>query len=259
MTELVQLLNPNTYSHSTFFSYKMKRRHVDDTNRNEPLVVTEMQCSYLELFWLIKSLPVCSGQQHDSLLPPEIIHKIAQFFTVQPVVSTDVEAMVASSTSGQHPISAALDESEATWWISEPGSMTRGIGREHIEFRLSPDNKLCRLNQFSIKVPPLPMGPLSVRLLFLETKVQTTLRANTTTVNQTTTTTTWVRISPDWTVENKTGWQDYTLESLVDAQSVRVVCLANQMAELMCMQASEVEELMAQQYVSVGFYCVKFS
>jgi hypothetical protein len=227
----------------------MKRRH-SETHRNEPLVVMEMKCCYLELFWLIKRLPVCRGQHDQLLLPPEIIHKIAGFFTVRPVVSSDAEAILASSTSGQHPLSAALDESEATWWISQSESMTRGIGREHIEFRLS--DRLCRLKQFSIKIPPLPMGPLSVRLLFLQKEVVTTTPANN---NQTT----WVSISPDWTVENKTGWQDYTLDSPVDAQNVRVVCLTNQMAELMFVQENEMDGLTAQHYAAVGFYCVKFS
>lgn len=266
----------------------MKRRNshseaATNNNQDEPLVVTEMNCSYLELFWLVQRLPVCRGggvpvrqeednhhqQQHNSasLLPPEIIHKISSFFTVRPVCMSNVEAIRASSSSQQHPISAALDESESTWWISRSGSMPSGTGREHIEFQLcSPSSdrggrRVCRLEQFSIKIPPLPMGPLSVRLLRLEEKKMATSWSTADDGTATARTiTTWDVISPVWTVENKTGWQNFSLPSPKDVQNIRVVCLTNQMAEIMFMAGgTDMEEHLQHEYASVGFYSVKFS
>lgn len=222
----------------------MKRRYQSSTMSDEPLVVMELGCSYLELFWMLERFPVPSSILS---LPPEILHKIAHFFTVKPVVSSDVQVTRASSSSEQHPLQAALDDGTSTWWISAPGSMTRGRGREFVEFQLA--DRRCRLTEFSIQIPPLPMGPLSVRRFQLMARSQRNPLE-------------WYNISPIWTVENRTGWQEYKLEKAVDAQHVRVICLTNQMA-MMFDQITDEEfiqiEAEADMYSCVGFYCVKFS
>ncbi len=231
----------------TLFSFlhntKMSKRKHTESNRTQPLVVMEMGCSYAELYWMVERI-----QSKD--LPPEIIHNIASFFTVEAVDSSQIQVVGASSSSGQHPLCEALNESQSSWWISRPGSMPHGRGREYLELQLL-SKGICRLQQFSIQIPPLPMGPLSVRRLRLEQKHSD---------NQ------WVPFSPIWTVENKTGWQNFTLDPPVDVQFVRVLCLSNQMAlvlEQIENSDADVDVFLDGQgnhhFWSVGFYCVKFS
>lgn len=202
----------------------------------DPLIVKELQLSYAELLWMIQ-------QMNDA--PPEISRKIASFFIVKPVVPSEVKVTHASSTSGQHPLSAALDEDISTWWISGGGRMPRGRGREYLEFQLS-SRGVRRLTKFSIQIPPLPMGPLSVRRLQLERQQeQGTDR--------------WSPCSPIWTIENRTGWQNYTLNPSLDIQNIRVVCLSNQMA-LMLRDADfdDGDDADNNPLACVGYYCVKF-
>jgi hypothetical protein len=206
----------------------------------DPLVVTELGCSSRELVWLIERLQILRHGDHQSM-PQEIIHKIANFFTVEPVVPTEVVAVRATSTDGRHGLQECLDTSQSTWWLSSFGSMPRGMGEEYVEFQLS--SKPCRLNSMSIEIPPLPMGPLSVRTMRLDCKTGDS----------------WMPVSPIWTVENMTGRQQYNLQSPVDAQFVRVVCLSNQM----CLfrpdgEEDNEDEDQILQFESVGYYCVKF-
>lgn len=208
--------------------------------KTEPLVVMEQKCSYLELIRTIQQI---------FNVPSEISHTIGDFFVVESVIPSKVKAIRSSSTSNQHPLSAALDDDISTWWISGPGSMPRGKGREYIEFQLS-SRSVCRLSKFSIQIPPLPMGPLSVRRLRLERRVETR-------GGDTVSSGCWQSCSPIWTIENKTGWQEYALEPPVDVQSIRVVCLTNQMEVILHGLESDDED-MENQFSCVGFYCVKF-
>jgi hypothetical protein len=207
---------------------------------NQPFVVTELGCSYRELFWLIEQLPMCRGD--DQSLPSEIIHKITNFFTVEPVVSSEVVAARATSTDGRHDLQACLDTSQSSWWLSSFGSMPKGRGEQYVEFQLS--SKPRRLCSVSVEIPPLPLGPLSARTMRLDSKFGDT----------------WRQVSPVWTVENKTGWQQYELHPPVDAQFVRVVCLTNQMAQFLRGGGDDQipEPEVIPQFASVGYYCVKF-
>lgn len=209
-----------------------------------------MKCSYAELFWMIERIYSHQQHQHQNQyqkdLPAEITHKIASFCTVEPVDPSLVQVVRASSSSDQHPLSAALDDSHSTWWISRTGTMPRGRGQEFLELQLS--TRVCRVRTFSIQIPPLPMGPLSVRRLRLERKQGDH----------------WVPMSPIWTVENRTGWQDFTLDPPVDVQFVRVVCLSNQMAMILEQfendddDDNDHDQPRNHLISSVGFYSVKF-
>jgi hypothetical protein len=208
--------------------------------KNQPLVVMEMKCSYRELFWVIERLPMV--RMDDQVLPQEIIHKIATFFTVDPVVPSKVVAVRATSSDERHDLQSCLDTNKSTWWISSFGSMPKGKGEEFVEFQLS--SNPCRLRSISIEIPPLPMGPLSVRTMRLHCKFGDA----------------WSAVSPIWTVENKTGWQQYNLQPQIDVQWVRLVCLTNQMSQFLP-DGDDDETIVDQdflQFASVGYYCVKF-
>jgi len=151
--------------------------------------------------------------------------------------------------------------------------MRRGKGKEYVEFQLSapsssssssPGGSLRRLRKFSIQIPALPMYPLSVRRLRLEQYVEeekevhprkaihhttsssaaaaagtTTMAANessslsSSSLGSPSSNGCWKPCSPVWTVENKTGWQEYILDPPVDLRMVRVVCLTNQIHEIL--------------------------
>jgi hypothetical protein len=213
----------------------------------EPLVVMEQNCSYFELIWMIQKILNA---------PQEITRTVASFCLVRPVVSEDITVIHASSTSNQHPLSAALDDTISTWWISGPGTMPFGKGHEYVEFLLSPLASVCRLSTFSIQIPPLPMGPLSVRRLRLDRSVD----SHTTTSTGGDQSSVWKPCSPIWTVENKTGWQEYVLHPPVDVHRIRVVCLTNQMEILLHgIAESHLDgDDAVNQFSSVGYYCVKF-
>lgn len=201
------------------------------------LVLMEIGCTYRELLRLIEKLPAVRLEERDEVLPPEIIEKIASFLTVVPVVPVDVVAVRASSSDGSHTLQDCLSTDKSTWWISSFGSMPNGKGEEFVEFRLS--SKPCRLRSVSIEIPPLPMGPLSVRTMKVKAKIGDF----------------WEEISPIYKVENKTGWQKYDIPP-VDTQLVRLVCLTNQISQFL--PTNSINEQDFRQFAAVGYFSVKF-
>jgi len=234
----------------------------------DPFVRVEQKYSYWELLWLIQQILVNA--------PGEVSRIVASFFIVPPILSSEVTAIRASSFSQSiYPLSAVLDPSISSWWISGSGTMDRGKGKEYIEFQLSspssssspppplPGGRLRRLCKFSIEIPAFPMCPLSVHRLRLEQYVEaerkghptrkaihrttsssaaaaiTTVAANepssssSSSLGSPSSSGCWKPCSPVWTVENKTGWQEYTLDPPVDVRMVRVVCLTNQIHEIL--------------------------
>lgn len=203
------------------------------------LVVFEMGCSYDDLCRLISRLPMI--RVNDKTLPVEIIKHIANFFTIKPVIPEKVTAVKASSTDNRHDLQECLNPRKNTWWISSFGGMTKGVGEEFVEFKLS--NTLCRLTSFKIEIPPLPSGPLSVRTLQLVCSNDDSLEE-------------WKPASPVITVENRTGLQTFPLNPPVDTRSCRVVCLTNQISPFL--EDFEEDSPFTTQYEAVGYFCVKF-
>ena len=213
-----------------------------------------MNCSYDDLIRLIRRLPVV--QQGDQSLPNELIHNIGRYFVVNPVQHNQVTAAAAaSSTVGRFPLAAALEDNDATWWISAMGSMPQGKGTEYMEFQLSP--VVTRLSAVSIKIPPLPLGPLSVRTFRIAIPDDSVS-------SQMTPTTTWINATDELTVENKTGYQRFELSLGIDARSIRIVCTTNQISRFL-VQNIEVAgddnnniNLNNNQFHAVGLYSIKF-
>ena len=109
-------------------------------------------------------------------LPLDICQRIVDFCLIEPVRMDQVSVLSCSSqdrsqVNGSN-LQDVLSESERSWWISAPGSMPGGVGREWLEFQLVKQGggaTACRLTEISIKIPPLPQGPLSLRTFQIET------------------------------------------------------------------------------------------
>lgn len=187
------------------------------------------------------------AKEVPKVLPLELAARVVSFLTVEPAQPNRVRPICSSTHDGVHPLSESLSESETTWWLAHQGSMPQGKGRQYIQYSLS--HTLCRLRRVVLKIPPLPLGPLSVREFYLETfRVERG----------------WFKISPTYLVENREGWQAFNLPNDgCDVDEVRVVCLSNQMAEyLEDLDTSVVRSrgLFAdiQRFASVGFFSIRF-
>ena len=184
------------------------------------------------------------------VLVPELAAKVLSYLTVERVVPGQVRATSCSSHDQLHPLSASLEDDESNWWLSQPGSLPGGVGRQYVQYQLCNGHTLCRLSRVSIKIPPLPMGPLSVRQFYLETFD----------IDRG-----WHAMTPHLTVSgNKSGWQTYDLMPC-DVREVRLVCVQNQMANYLQQLhdrthgiSSSLLRAERRQFSSVGFYAARF-
>ena len=114
--------------------------------------------------------------------------------------------------------------------------MPQGRGEEWVECGLCEPTTLRRVQAVYMSIPPLPVGPLSVR----EFRVDACDEKGA-----------WRQLPFIFSVDNRNGMQRFPIGA-VDAHSIRVVCLANQIsAHLATMQSpNEMER--------VGFYALKF-
>jgi hypothetical protein len=198
-----------------------------------------------------------------------------------------------------------LDDDETTWWISEDGL---DEGPQYVDFScvsipLSPplslssssfsssnnnsihtattstSTSVVRIQSVSIKIPPLPYGPMSLR----EFVLQQPKHRNISNSNSTSTTTgsnnianvngmdttnntdenAWETISPTWTLHGYTsGYQTFTFPVPgVDVSQIRLLCLSNQISaddydRPMQQQQQQLPRLGIPQ--SVGFYSIRF-
>lgn len=121
----------------------------------------------------------------------------------------DVDRVVvrASSTRGDFPLAAVLEDDDRKWWISKPGSFSQGRGEEYLEFEFA-SHTVVRV--MGISIPPMPMGPLSVREFSVEALVKQQ----------------WQAVSPRLQTLDQTGLQEVALQ-LVDTRRLRVKCFAS--------------------------------
>jgi hypothetical protein len=227
----------------------------------EPLLVASAKCSYSELLAFLETLDfrnlgvsksaIRSGSNNSSsvhahVLPPELATQVLQFLIIQRVDPDLVEAVCCSSHDKVHPLSAVLSDEENSWWISGRRSMPMGRGREYIQLQVGPC--LRRLTAVSIKIPPLPQGPLSVRQFRIESleTITTSIRVPRETTQM------WNTVSQVFTVDNRTGFQRFVLTNPVDVRTVRIMCLSNQIASFI-----EAGNDMASQFDCVGFFSLR--
>lgn len=98
-------------------------------------------------------------------LPDNVVAGIASWLQICRVHLSDVTVTGCSSSRGDFPISAVLNDQENEWWISNSGTCPDGHGHEYLEFSFGAER---RVTVVAVKIPALPYGPLSVRDFHLE-------------------------------------------------------------------------------------------
>ena len=134
----------------------------------EKLVLASMKTSFMDLHDLIGQIDFFSASggprsKSSCCLPAEICSHVANFLTVQRCVHSEVEAVSATSMDSIYKLEGCLVDDEDSWWLSSFGSMPGGRGDEYVEVRLAKANTMRRIQSVSMSIPPLPVGPLSVR------------------------------------------------------------------------------------------------
>lgn len=174
-------------------------------------------------------------------LPIELCERVAQYFVVLPINMEHVVATGCSSLELDNngkplmPLASCLSGDETTWWLSEEGLDARP---QYVEFSLTgPGCSFCRLRAVSIKIPPLPQGPLSVRDFLLQAGVDSD----------------WKSISPLFTAANRTGWQRFVIPP-ADVDCVRILCVTNQLGAF----GVAMGDPLVRRNEKVGFYSIKF-
>merc|ERR1712217_28565 len=99
-------------------------------------------------------------------------HRHVRLLEKSPIPTSGVDrhqvTVSASSSRGDFPLHVVLEDDDRLWWISKPGSFVDGRGEEYLEFAFSLPATLPVLG---ISIPPMPMGPLSVREFMVEAYV----------------------------------------------------------------------------------------
>ena len=180
-------------------------------------------------------------------------------------------ALAASSIAANASLAHALDPSDSNWWISAPGSMPGGVGKESITFSLDAGTEMrivtpVVIDRVTMRIPPLPSGPLSVRVFHLEVFTGPHDLVGETWARAFTNPQMWARASRDFTSRDVGGDQAFAVYPPVEAAFVRVVCTRNAArARLSDDEYTELEgrwgdTLMLENIVpsSVGFFSVRF-
>eukprot|EP00536_Pseudo-nitzschia_multiseries_P017139 jgi/Psemu1/292870/fgenesh1_pg.1398_\ len=189
-----------------------------------------------------QTIRAVAKQSVTSSLPPEIVRNIAMYFTVKKIDPSMTRALCCSSSANHHELKQCLVDSTSSWWISSYGSFENGVGEEYVEFELS-SKTIVRLSALLISIPTMPSGPLSVHSMRLDG-----LDCER-----------WRPLTPVLQVENIDGWQRIVLETPIDTQFVRVVCLSNQASRLLVgLGSGGLHPATSPGISAVGFYAVQF-
>jgi hypothetical protein len=210
-----------------------------------------------------------AARERRKSLTPELMRRVAGYLTVRPVQQSDVRVIGCSSHDRRHPLESCLTPADSTWWISGPQTMIHGRGREYVEFQICPagGHESCRrLSSFSLRIPPLPMGPLSVREFELQCRVERFHAAGgATNVSTSSFSYRTLALTTPSAVQNVSGWQDFFLQEPADVSVVRIVCLSNQISRFMEDAANAnstsgpILPLVATPFDQVGFYSIRFA
>ena len=206
---------------------------------SEKFVLASMKASFDELRGLIRLIDFSENNrdiEQSKHLPAELSSYVANFLTVKRCDHSEAEAVAASSMDSMFKLERCMVDDQDSWWLSGFGSMPRGRGDEYVEVRLSKTNSLRRVQSVSMSIPPLPVGPLSVREFRLEVANQQG---------------DWTQLPFEFQVQNESGMQRFPIGN-VDATSIRVVCLSNQISPFLDSMESPND------MERVGFYAIKF-
>lgn len=203
-----------------------------------PLLVNSLTCSYGEFLTTMETIDF-DKEGSGCFLPTELAIRVAHYLTILPVHHEDVEVTDCSSHDHSHPLESCLDSDEDSWWMAASGSMTNDIEKPWIHFSLT-DKPACRLTSVSFKIPPLPHGPLSLREFSLDISL---LKRNEP-----------ESILRNFALNNQSGWQRFELQPPLDAYSLKLRCLSNQISGFISDEGTSREAL----YATVGFYTIRF-
>ena len=211
-------------------------------------------------------------------LPTEIVTRIVQYLLVPRIQMEDVTAIACSSqhiaaTSAvtttnndriDHRLTSllahCLTDDETTWWISEEGLNVRP---QFVDFHCLPQSdrihRVVRVRSVSIKIPPLPYGPMSLQQFVMQRRPLLNHHhhhhgnsPNNDNNNDDNDDIPWEAVSPVWTLDGHIlEYQTFDFPNAgVDVTHLRILCLSNQAS------SSEVDRFNFPQMV--GFYSIRF-
>lgn len=233
--------------------------------------------------------PPSNNPNDKKTLPPELSCHVATFLTVPRIDPTqEVVAATASSQDDTFKLTGVLINDEDSWWLSGAGSMPRGHGTEFVEFHFCRGNTdasaggggtaannnpaqtpsqtqdrhllLRRLVAVHVRIPPLPLGPLSVREFRIDVATEqqppNALQPQLLPHHQEPPlplppNLVWTTLPGVHVVDNRTGMQRFPIHTPVDAYGVRIVCLSNQISAFL--ETTDTPHRMER----VGFYAVQ--
>lgn len=149
-------------------------------------------------------------------MPDNVVQHIVECLKVERVCQDEIIVSGCSSSRRDFPLEAVLNDNTSEWWISASGSMPDGFGSEYLEFSFGAMPR--RLEFVSLRIPPLPMGPLSVRhfhVLALDLSGS------------------WFVASPSLQTLDRGDLQEFALVPPIDTTSIRIVCTGNAAAATM--------------------------
>jgi len=144
-------------------------------------------------------------------LPEDTVEYIGSFLTIQRIQPKELSVVKASSDRGDYPLSDVLKDNSTSWWISAEGSMPQGRGIVYLQFQVAPDLQLRRVSSVSIRIPPLPYGPLSL----LEFRIDHSPEKDK-----------WIKGNITMKLKSVSGMQHFELIP-TDTREIRLVCLSN--------------------------------
>ncbi|KAJ1460436.1 hypothetical protein M885DRAFT_509416 [Pelagophyceae sp. CCMP2097] len=164
--------------------------------------------------WALRRL---AGHLFDAA---DLVPRVLAFLIVRTVDPAHVKSCGASSCMGgfSNHANTTKPETEESWWVSAAGSCPNGVGREWVAFDLGDAR---RIRFVSVRIPPLPSGPLSVRTFHLETCIDGGGVGA------------WRAASPEFTTLDTGELQEFQVVPAVDARFVRLVCSQNAVAHLL--------------------------
>lgn len=148
-------------------------------------------------------------------LPGSALDNVSKFLLIDRVSMAEVSVIGCSSSRGDFPLSVVLNECCEEWWISAPGSMRQGLGCEYLEFSFG--TKPRRVETVALRIPPMPYGPLSVRVFCV--KVLSSAGE-------------WLAASPHLQTLDRADLQEFALLPPVDTSVMRIECTRNAAAGL---------------------------
>jgi len=143
-------------------------------------------------------------------LPDTAVDNVLEFLLIHRVSMKEVSVTGCSSSRGDFPLASVLNEAQDEWWISAPGSMPGGLGCEYLEFAFGPRPR--RVEIVALRIPPMPYGPLSVRIFCVKVMGPTGE---------------WLTASPQLETLDRAALQEFALLPPVDTVAMRIECTRN--------------------------------